>query len=351
MKKIITVMLVLLVSVSLFAGGAKEGANTSANGMEKVVTVYSSRHYDTDKIIFDEFTKKTGIKVNVVSEKKGAALIKKMELEGANTPADVFITVGIGELYQAKKKGLLQPFTSPVVKKNIPARYMDKENFYTGLTYRARVLVYNPEKTDVKELSTYEDLANPKWKGKILTRSSGSSYNQHLIAFMIAKNGKEATGKWLKGLVANLARDPKGNDREQAKAVLAGVGEVGIMNSYYMGKMSVDKDPVQQEASKKLKLFFPNQGKGGVHANLCAAGITKNAKNKKNAEKLIEFLTDTYAQKVFSEKNFEFPANPKTKLPALLKSWGKIEISTIDFDKIGENLEAATVLAGEANFK
>ncbi len=348
MKKIIN-LFVLFVSVSLFVSQAM--AKDAFADNKKVVTVYSSRHYDTDKVIFDEFTKQTGIKVNVVFEKKGAALIKKMELEGANTPADVFMTVGIGELYQAKKKGLLQPFTSPVVKKNIPAQYLDKGNFYTGLTYRARVLVYNPEKTKEKELSSYADLANPKWKGKILTRSSGSSYNQHLIAFMIAKDGREASLKWLKGLVANLARDPKGNDREQAKAVLAGIGEVGIMNSYYMGKMSIDKDPVQQEAAKKLKLFFPNQGKGGVHVNLCAAGITKNAKNKKNAEKLIEFLTGTYAQKVFAEKNFEFPANPKTQLPALLKSWGKIEISKIDFDKIGENLEEATVLATEANFK
>ncbi len=347
MKKIMTIILVLIASASFFACGSKE----NKAGGDSVVTVYSSRHYDTDKIIFDEFTKKTGIKVEVLSDKKGAALIKKLELEGKDTPADVFVTVGIGDLYQAKKKGLLQPFTSSTVKKNIPAQFMDKDNYYTGLTYRARVLVYNPEKTNIKELSSYKDLANPKWKGKILTRSGSHSYNQHLIAFMVAKYGKDATLKWLKGVVGNLARDPKGNDREQAKAVLAGIGEVGIMNSYYMGKMSVNKDPVQQEASKKLKLFFPNQRDGGVHANLCAAGITKYAKHKKNAEKFIEFLTGADAQKVFAEKNFEFPANPKTKLPKLLKSWGKIKISKIDFDKIGENLPDAAVLAGKANFK
>ncbi|PIE97797.1 MAG: Fe(3+) ABC transporter substrate-binding protein [Treponema sp.] len=350
MKKIMAIMLILFLSVSLFAGGSKDISVTDLSDKEKIVTVYSSRHYDSDKLVFDEFTKKTGIKVQVLND-KGAALIKKLEMEGMDSPADVFMTVGIGELYQAKKKGLLQPFTSSVVKKNIPSQFMDKQNYYTGITYRARVLVYNPAKVNASELSSYKDLANPKWKGKILTRSSSSSYNQHLIAFMIAKYGEKATLDWLKGLVANFARDPKGNDRAQAKAVLAGEGDIGIMNSYYMGKMAIDKDPIQNEASKKLKLFFPNQGKGGVHANLSAAGITKSATHKKNAAKLIEFLTDAYAQKVFAEMNFEFPANPKTEMPPLLKSWGKIEMSKIDFDKIGANLEKATLLAAEANFK
>ncbi len=307
-------------------------------------------HYDKDKIIYDAFTRKYGIKVNVV-QNKAAALIKKLEMEGKDTPADVFMTVGIGDLYTAKKKGLLQPFTSEVVKKNIPAQFMDKEDYYTGLTYRARVLIYDPAKTDVKELSTYKDLANPKWKGKILTRSGTHSYNQHLIAFMIAKYGKEEALKWTEGLVANFARDPKGNDRAQAKAILAGEGDIGIMNSYYMGKMAASDDPIQQEIAKKFKLFFPDQGKGGVHANLSGAGITKYAKKKAHAQKLIEYLTSPEAQKVFTEKNYEFPANPKTKLPELLKSWGKIEVSSIDFDKIGENMDAAADIAAKANFK
>ncbi|PIE74206.1 MAG: Fe(3+) ABC transporter substrate-binding protein [Deltaproteobacteria bacterium] len=345
MKKISIALLAVFAGALLFAGGAKE---SSMSGGE--VTVYSSRHYDSDAMVFEAFTKKTGIKVNVVQDKDVSALIKKLELEGKDSPADVFITVGIGDLYQAKKKDLLQPFTSKVVKANIPAQFMDKDNFYTGLTYRARVLVYDPSKTDMKMLSTYEDLADPKWKGKILTRSSSSSYNKHLIAFMIAKHGREEALKWTKGLVANFAREPKGNDRDQAKTILSGVGEVGIMNSYYMGKMAVSDDPVQKEVAQKLKLFFPNQGQGGVHANLSGAGITKYAKNKANAQKLIEFLTGADAQKVFTEQNFEFPANPKTEMPELLKSWGKIEISAIDFDKIGENLEEAVVVAGEANF-
>lgn len=314
------------------------------------VNVYSSRHYSTDKILYDMFEKETGIKVNVINDKPDA-LIKKIELEGKDTPADVFITVGAGDIYNAKKSGILQSVHSHVIQDNVPTNFRDKDGYWTALSYRARVLIYNPEKVSVNELSTYEDLANPKWKGRVLTRSSSSSYNKHLIAFLLVKDGEKETREWAKGLVKNFARDPQGNDRAQAVAVLKGVGDVAIMNSYYMGKMSIDKNPDQNEAFKKLKLFFPNQKDGGTHINISAAGVTKYAKNKENAIKFIEFLTTVKAQESISNDNFEYPVNKMAKTNELVKSWGEFKISNIDFEAFGKKLTEAKFIADEASWK
>ncbi|NYV27297.1 Fe(3+) ABC transporter substrate-binding protein [Streptobacillus felis] len=316
-----------------------------------VVNVYTSRHYDSDKSIYLEFERQTGIKVNVVQNNDVSALIKRLELEGKSTDADVFITVGVGDLYTAKMKNLLQPITSRKVLANVPTNFRDKSNNWVGLTYRARILVYNPEKVNVKELSTYEALTDKKWDNRILTRSSSSSYNKHLISFMIAKKGEKSATEWAKGLVENFARSPKGNDRDQAKAVLAGVGDIAIMNSYYMGKMTDSKDPLEREVASKLKIFFPNQKDGGTHINLSGAGITKYSKNKENAVKFVEFLTDKYAQMVYSYENYEYPVNPKTEISPVVKSWGTFKPSKIDFDKIGQNLEKAKFVADSANWK
>ncbi|QXW66124.1 Fe(3+) ABC transporter substrate-binding protein [Streptobacillus moniliformis] len=316
-----------------------------------VVNVYTSRHYDSDKSIYLEFEKETGIKVNVIQNSDVSALIKRLELEGESTDADVFITVGVGDLYTAKMKKLLQPITSRKVLSNVPANFRDKANNWVGLTYRARIFVYNPETVNIKELSTYEALADKKWNKRILTRSSGSSYNKHLIAFMIAKNGEKSASDWAMKLTENFARDPKGNDRDQAKAVLAGLGDVAIMNSYYMGRMTASKDPLEREVASKLKIFFPNQKDGGTHINLSGAAITKYSKNKQNAIKFIEFLTDQYAQMVYSHENYEYPVNSKAVLSPVVESWGKFKASKIDFDKIGQNLEKAKFVADKANWK
>ncbi|CAM3079430.1 Fe(3+) ABC transporter substrate-binding protein [Streptobacillus ratti] len=336
MKKLVLLITVFATNLMLASG---------------VVNVYTSRHYDSDKSIYLEFEKETGIKVNVVQNSDVSALIKRLELEGKSTDADVFITVGVGDLYTAKMKNLLQPIKSKKVLSNVPASFRDKANNWVGLTYRARIFVYNPETVNVKELSTYEALADKKWDKRILTRSSGSSYNKHLIAFMIAKNGEKSASEWAMKLTENFAREPKGNDRDQAKAVLAGVGDIAIMNSYYMGRMTVSKDPLEREVASKLKIFFPNQKDGGTHINLSGAGITKYSKNKENAIKFIEFLTDQYAQMVYSHENYEYPVNPKTILSPVVESWGKFKTSKIDFDKIGQNLEKAKFVADKANWK
>ena len=307
----------------------------SSFAMANVVNVYTERHYDADKLLFAEFEKQTGIKVNVV-QAKADELIQKLELEGKDTPADLFLTVGAGNLYTAKTKGLLQKVDSKVLNDNIPKEFRDKDGNWFGLTYRARVFVYDPTKTNVKDLSTYENLADPKFKGQILTRTSTNSYNQHLIAAMIANNGYDKTSKWATGLVNNFARTPKGNDRDQAKAILSGEGKIAIMNTYYMGLMSVSKDPVEQDVFKKLKIFFPNQNGKGTHINISGAGITKYAKNKANAIKFLEFLSEKKAQSIFAEANFEYPVNKKAALAPVVKSWGTFKYDKLSFEEIGK---------------
>lgn len=317
----------------------------------ETITVYTSRHYDVDKKIYKEFEKETGIKVIEVQNKDANALIKKLELEGENTSADVFMTVGAGDLYRAKSLGLLKPINASSILLNVPLEFRDIDNTWVGMTYRARIFVYNPEKVKAEELSTYENLTNKKWKGRILTRSSTSSYNQHLISFMLTKNGEKSAKKWAKDLVQNFARDPKGNDRDQAKEVLKGTGDIAIMNSYYMGRMSVSKDPLEREVASKLKIYFPNQKNGGTHINVSGVGLVKHSKNTKNAIRFIEFLTTKKVQEMVSSENFEYPENKKAKVSPVVKSWGDFKASEIDFSEIGKNLEKSVKIANEANWK
>ncbi len=336
MKSLSKFILMLLMGVSVFA--------------KETVNVYTHRHYDSDKKLFKQFEEETGIKVNVV---KGNAdeLIKKLEIEGKDSPADILITVDAGRLQLAKEKDLLQPVTSEILKKNIPSNLKDRDNNWYGLTYRARILAYDPSKTDVSELSTYEDLANPKWKNKILTRSSTNLYNQSLIASIIANDGEKSAYKWAEGLVENFARDPKGNDRDQAKAVISGEGEIAIMNSYYMGKMLTSKDPKEVEVAKKLRVFFPNQDGRGTHINVSGIGVTRYAKNKANAVKFIEFLSDKKSQKVFAEANFEYPVNPQVEASDLVKSFGEFKADSLDLTLLGENNINAVKIADKAGWK
>lgn len=314
------------------------------------VNIYTHRHYDTDKQLFSQFEKETGIKVNVVKA-KASQLIKKIEIEGKDTPADVLITVDAGRLYEAKAKGLLQNVKSEKLEKNIPSHLRDADNNWFGLTYRARIIAYNPEKTDVKELSTYEALTDKKWKGKIVVRSSTNIYNQSLIASMIVNNGYDKTFNWAENLVKNFARNPKGNDRAQAKAVYAGQAELAIMNTYYMGKMFDSKDPKERAVARSLKIFFPNQNDRGTHINISGAGVVKHSKNRENAIKFIEFLSSKKAQKLFAEANYEYPVHPEVQASDLVKSWGEFKADNLNLSKLGEYGKKATILADRAGWK
>lgn len=308
------------------------------------VNVYTHRHYDTDKKLFKMFEEQTGIKVNVVKA-KAAELIKRLESEGKYTKADVLITVDAGRLYAAKAKGLFQSVESKYLNDNIPATYKDSDNQWFGLTKRARVIVYSKDRVKASDLSTYDDLTNPKWKGKILVRSSNNVYNQSLLASVIAHKGVDGAQKWAEGVVANMARTPKGNDRAQVLAVAAGVGDIAIVNTYYIGKMIFNKDKAQREAVKKVKVFFPNQDTYGTHVNVSGAGVTKHAKNKENAVKFIEFLASAKAQKLFAEANYEYPILKGVDASGTVKEWGNFKSDTaIDIELLGKlNAQAIKV--------
>lgn len=355
MKKPITLMLSLLVSASLVFAGCASTKQTAApqtgQSESKEVNVYTARHYPgVDDAIYKAFTDKTGIKVNIIKA-SGEELVQRIKTEGNSSKADIYITSDAGNLYQAKEAGLLQPINSSVLEKNIPANFIDKDKMWVGLTMRARVLVYAKDRVSKEELSTYEDLTSPKWQGKVLVRSSNNIYNQSMLASFIEINGEEKAKEWAKGLVANMARQPEGADRDQAKAVAAGKGDVAIMNSYYLGQMLSSKDPEEVKAAEKLGVFFPNQNTTGTHVNASGAGIVKTAPNAANALKLLEFLSEAEAQKSFAEASTEYPVNPNVEPSELLKSWGTFKRQDINLSKLGENNKKAVQLFNEVGWK
>lgn len=330
------------------ASGGASASPQPAQGGE--VNIYTARHYDVDQELYQQFTEKTGIKVNVV-DGSAAELIERLKREGASTPADLFITVDGGILDTAKKAGVLQPMTSEVIDRQVPQEYRDSENYWIGLSTRARVIVYAKDRVNPSELSTYEDLASEKWKGKILVRSGTNMYNQSLLASLIELNGEAEAEKWAAGIVANMARSPEGGDRDQAKAVVAGVGDIAIMNTYYVGQLSASKDPEEVKVAQAVGVFFPNQQTTGTHLNISGAGLTKHSKNKENAIKLVEFLTSKEAQEYVSSVNFEYPVNPEAEWPELLKSWGTFKHQQIDFAAYGENNPKAVEIFNKVGWK
>lgn len=323
---------------------------TSALFASNEVNVYSHRHYDTDKQLFKMFEEKTGIKVNVVKA-KASALIKRIESEGKKSPADVLITVDAGRLYQAKSKDILQSINSNYLTTNISANLRDKDNQWFGLTKRSRVAVYPIGSSIPTELKTYEDLADPKFKGQIMVRSSNNIYNQSLMAAMIAHHGEEYALTWAKGVVSNMAKAPKGNDRYQVKAVANGIGSIAIANTYYIGKMVDNKDKSQRDAVKKVKILFPTFENGGTHINISGAGVAKYAPNKANAIKFIEFLASKDAQKLFAEGNYEYPVLAGVESSKLVSSWGEFKDDTISINTLGENNKAAVKIFDKAGWK
>ena len=350
MKRKAAALLVLTVGIAglSFAGAKKEGAAPPVSG--GVVNLYSARHYETDNALYATFEEQTGIKVNVVSA--GAPeLIERIKREGAATEADLFITVDGGVLYTAKAADILQPVSSSLVAQNVPAALRDKDNAWVGLTTRARIIVYSKERVNPDQLSTYEDLADPKWNGKVVARPSSALYDQSLLASLIALNGEDAALAWVKGYAANFARPPKGNDRGQAIDIVAGLGDVALMNTYYVGQMLNSQNPEEVKAAQNVGVFFPNQATTGTHINVSGAALTKHAKNKDNAVKLIEFLISVPAQERLSADNYEFPVNPKAKKHPLLESFGPFKTQSIDFSTLGTNNARAIQLFAEGGWK
>ncbi len=312
------------------------------------VNVYSSRHYDTDKELYKAFKKKTGIKVNVIKA-KADALIKRMESEGSKSPADVLITVDAARIYKAQEKGLFQPIKSKYLVENIPEKLRDKDNRWFAVTKRARVIAVKNGFKMPKEVF-YEDLADPKYKGQIMVRSSSNVYNQSLMAAVIAHKGVEKATDWAKGVVANMARNPKGSDRDQARGVAAGIGSIAIMNTYYIGKLANGKD-ADQNVVKNITVMFPKFKNGGTHVNISAAGVAKYAKNRENAIKFIEFLASPDAQSIFAKGNYEYPVVKGAELSPLVASWGTFKEDDVSINKLGEENAAAVKALDKAGWK
>ena len=272
------------------------------------VNVFSARHYDSDVQLYEKFTAKTGIKVNIISG-KDKALQKRITEEGKDSQADLYITADAGRLGAMQTKGMFQKgASSAAIKKAVPANF--RTAYWTGIAKRARIIYYSPERVNSNDLQgmTYESLTDPKWEGRVVIRQSNNVYNQSLVASLIQNNGKKVTAEWAKGLVANMARDSKGNDRAQILAVAAGEADLAIANTYYLALMlSGKKGAEQQAAAKKVKPFFPNQDGRGTHMNISGAGILKHAPNKANAIKLLEFLLTKEAQEHIVNNTFEYP--------------------------------------------
>lgn len=343
------VTLLLLVFASLLLGSCGHGDEDSGAG---VVHVYTHRHYDTDKALFARFTEKTGIEVKVV--KAGAdELIKRLETEGEDSPADVLITVDAGRLVRAREKGLLQSVRSPVLEAQVPPTYRDPEGQWFSLTKRARIIVYAKERVQPGAVASYDDLTKPEWKGKILVRSSANIYNQSLLASRIARDGRDAALAWAKGVVANMARKPKGNDRDQVKAVAAGQGDLAIVNTYYLGKLLQSKNAEEVAAGKAVAVCFPDQGDGGrgAHVNVSGAGVVRHSRHRENAIKFLEFLTSPEAQKEFAEANHEYPVNPIVATGELVKSWGDFRPDALPLHRLGDLGADAVRVFDEAGWR
>jgi iron(III) transport system substrate-binding protein len=319
-------------------------ASLSAIASADTVTVYSARNEQLLKPLLDRYSKETGTEIRLMTANEGA-LLARLNAEGASTPADVLITVDAGNLWLAAQQGQLRPLNSTVLQKNIPAHLRDPDNQWFGLSVRARTIVYSKSAVRPAELSSYEDLAQPKWKGKLCLRTSKKVYNQSLIAMMITEIGEAKTEEIVRGWVANLATTPFPDDTSLLKAIAAGQCQVGIVNTYYLGRLLV------KEPDLPVGLFWANQSGSGTHVNVSGAGITKHAKNPVGAQKLIEYLSMEAAQSFYVDEDLEFPANPKVKPNSIIKEWGSFKPNLLNVAKAGELQATATKLMDRAGYK
>lgn len=316
----------------------------------QTLNLYSSRHYNTDDQLYQGFTDQTGIKVNLI-EGKDDELIERIKSEGVNSPADILITVDAGRLWRAEQAGLFAPVDSSILTEKIPANLRQPDNLWFGFSKRARVLMYNKDLVDPTELSTYENLADPKWKNKIVIRSSSNIYNQSLVAGLIEVHGEEATEEWCRNLVANFARPPEGNDRAQIEAAAAGIGDIAVANTYYLPRYAKDDDPTKQAIFEKVGVFFPNQDDRGTHVNISGGGMMKNAPNQEAAIAFLEYLASPDAQEFFALGNNEYPVVEGVPVDPLVASFGQFESDTTNVSAYGANNALAVKIMDRAGWK
>lgn len=314
------------------------------------VNVYSGRKESLIKPMLDHYTELTGVEVNLVTG-KADALIKRLELEGINSPADLLLTVDVGRLHRAKQLKLFSSIESAVLEAAVPATYRDPEGHWFGLSLRSRAIVYGLEDVKPEQLSSYESLANPEWKGKICVRSSTNIYNQSLVSAMLAHLGEAETEQWAKGLVANFARPPKGGDRDQIKAVSVGQCSIALVNTYYLAGMLTSKISAEVKAANKVGLFWPNQQDRGAHVNISGAGVTRSSTRKEEATRLLEFLAGEEAQAWYAEHNHEFPVREGVAVSEILRQWGEFKADSLELGRLGELNARAVRLMDRAGWK
>jgi iron(III) transport system substrate-binding protein len=321
-----------------------------AAAAEQTVNLYSARKENLIKPLLDRFTEQTGIRVNLVTG-KADALLQRLQSEGRNSPADLLITTDAGRLYRAMEAGLTRPVESAILDSVVPAAFRDPQGHWFGLSLRARPILYVKERVDPASLSSYEDLADPRWHGEICIRSSNNIYNQSLVASLIAADGEAQTEVWAKGLVSNFARPPRGGDRDQIKAAAAGVCDLAVANTYYLAGMLTSKDTAQRDAATKMGVFWPNQRGRGAHVNVSGAAVTAAAKHPENAVRLLEFLVGKESQAWYAEVNGEYPVRRDVPSSELLQSWGEFKMDTLNLSRLGELNPEALRLMDRAGWK
>ena len=318
---------------------------------ETVLNLYSSRHYETDEALYTNFTKRTGIKINRI-EGGEDALIERVRNEGDKSPADVLITVDAGRLWRAEQFGLFQPVKSKVLDSRLPAAYRHPDGLWFGFSARARIIAYSKERVKPGEIASYEDLANPKWKGKICTRSASHVYNLSLMSSLVNYLGEAKTEEWAKAVAANLARAPRGGDTDQLKGVAAGECDLALSNTYYYVRLLKSQKPDEKAIADKVGVILPNQKDRGTHMNISGAGVLKHAPNRAAAVLFLEYLASDDAQNYFANGNNEWPvvasANPNN---AALLSLGKFKRDSLNLSAIGKNQPTAQKIADRSGFK
>ena len=315
------------------------------------VNLYTARKEHLIRPLLNIFESDTGIKVNVVSAKT-KILIKKIIDEGKTSPADLLITVDAGNLHKAKMRGISQEIKSDKINNLIPENLRDKDGHWYGLSIRSRVIMYNPNNINPVEIMNYEDLAKPALKDRVCIRSSSNIYNQSLLASLIYYNGEKSALAWAKGVVNNFSRDPKGNDRGQMAAVVLGKCDVTLANTYYLGKWISSKKDTEREYAKKIKVLFPNQVNRGSHINISGVFVTKNAKNKDSAIKLIEFLASDRAQEIYAKKNHEYPIRQDIQISDIVRSWGyPFKMDSMNLTELGVLNDKAGMIFDKAKWK
>ena len=317
---------------------------------DRVLNLYSSRHYSTDQALYDDFTRQTGIRINRI-EAEADPLIERMRAEGANSPADLFISVDAGRIERARAAGLLQPVSSRVLDAAVPAHLRDPQGHWFGFSKRARIVVHSRERGSPVEASTYESLAAPALKGRLAIRSSTAVYNQSLTGSMIAALGEERAETWCRGIVANLARPPRGGDSDQIKAVASGEADYGVCNSYYLANMMTSRNEADRAAARKVAAIFPNQADRGTHINISGGGVATHARNREAAILFLEYLVSPQAQSYFADGNAEYPVVESVKPSAVLAELGPFREDRLNAQVYAANNARALQIMDRAGWK